>query len=92
MVLQNLYGTAGGLFIRSNDTIVRGIRATTNTVTGQNSVYGTHWSDMFTSDTDGIVKLSCNEPTEFTATQYEAVTLGIGAGFTSTGALSMPNL
>ena len=92
LVLQNIYGTAGGLFIRSNDTIVRGIRATTNTVTGQNSVYGTHWSDMFTSDTDGIVKLSFNEPTEFTATQYEAITLGTGAGFTSTGALSMPNL
>lgn len=62
----------------------------TNTVTGQASVYGTDFWDVFTSDTAGCVVLSMNEPTVETAAYYTAV-----AGtpkFTSAGGLTMQAL
>ena len=62
----------------------------TNTTTGQASVYGTHFTDVFTSDTAGRVVLAMNEPTTETAAYYTAV-----AGtpkFTSAGGLSMASV
>jgi hypothetical protein len=62
----------------------------TNTTTGQASVYGTHFWDVFTSDTAGRIVLSMNEPTAETVAYYTVV-----AGtpkFTSAGGLSMPTL
>lgn len=62
----------------------------TNTVTGQTSVYGTHFGDVFTSDTAGRVVLAMNEPTAETVANYTVV-----AGtpvFTSAGGLVMAAL
>lgn len=59
----------------------------TNTVTGQVSVYGTHFCNAFVSDTVGRVWLAMNEPTAETAGQVSIV-----AGtpkFTSAGGLVM---
>ena len=55
-------------------------------------MYGTHWFDSITSDTAGVIWLAFNEPTAFSASQYEAVSLGTGAGFTSGGQIVMPNV
>jgi hypothetical protein len=59
----------------------------TGLLTGQVSVYGTHWRDGFTSTTAGRIAILMNEPTAETTTQ---VTLTNGAAFTSAGGLYMP--
>ena len=59
----------------------------TGALTGQISVYGTHWRDSFTSTTAGRIAVLMNEPTAETITQ---VTLTNGAAFTSAGGLYMP--
>lgn len=56
-------------------------------LTAGSAVYGTHWRDCFTSTTAGRIVIMMNEPTTLTAAQ---VSLTGGAGFTSTGGLSMP--
>ena len=59
----------------------------TGALTAQTSVYGTHWSDGFTSTTVGRIAILMNEPTADTAAQ---VALANGANFTSAGGLYMP--
>jgi hypothetical protein len=59
----------------------------TGALSGQVSVYGTHWLNCFTSATAGRIAVLMNEPTAETATQ---VTLTNGAAFTSGGSLYMP--
>ena len=92
VTIESVSGTVGSLQTLALDTQVKGVRATSNSVSGGASVYGTHWFDMFDSDTVGRVWLAFNEPTTFSASQYEAVSLGTGAGFTSAGQIVMPNL
>ena len=53
--------------------------------TGQTSVYGTHWRDVFTAATTGSVWLEMNEPTAASAAQC-AATGGVPQ-FSSTGNL-----
>lgn len=89
---ENLSGTNGSVATASVNTIARGLRATSNSTSGQAACYGTHWFDMFTSATAGLIWLAFNEPTAFSADQFEAVQLGAGAGFTSSGNLVMPNI
>lgn len=62
----------------------------TNTVTGQASVYGTHFWDAFVSDTVGRVVCSLNEPTTETA-GYVTIASG-NPRFTSAGNVSMPTV
>lgn len=59
----------------------------TGALTGQVSVYGTHWRDGHTSTTAGRIAVLMNEPTALTTDQ---VTLTGGAAFTSAGGLYMP--
>lgn len=82
----------GSQLTASLDTIAKNLKCASNSVTGVTAVYGTHFFDMFESDTQGRIWLAFNEPTAFSADQYEAVSLGTGAGFTSAGQISMPNL
>jgi len=91
MLFEHVYGTWTQLqtMIAVNG-IYRNIGGT-NTTTGQTSVYGTHWIDVFTSDTVGRVVLAMNEPTVATA-PYITASFGANAGFTSTGQVAMPNL
>lgn len=72
------------------DGIYRNIKSL-NTVSGQTSVYGTHWLDCFSSDSSGRIVLAFNEPTAGTAS-YITTVFGDKAGFTSTGQVVMPNL
>lgn len=61
----------------------------TGALTAQVSVYGTHWSDGFTSTTAGRIAILMNEATTSTLTQ---TTLSGGAAFTSAGGLYMPTI
>ena len=71
---------------------IRGGRYT-NSVTGQSSVYGTHWQDGFTSTTAGRLIIACNEPTSDTTSQCSfTLNTALGSGFTSAGDVSMTQL
>lgn len=90
--IQDCSANIGAIRTLAWDGIAKGVRAVSNSVSGSSSVYGTHWFDMFTSDTAGRVWLAFNEPTDVTASQYTAVSLGTNAGFTSFTSISMPNI
>lgn len=62
----------------------------TTSVTGQASVYGTHFWDAFVSDTVGRITLPMNEPTSLTAA-YVTTVAGTPK-FTSAGQLVMASL
>lgn len=65
----------------------------TPSVTGQVSVYGTHWQDAWTSTTAGQLVIACNEPTADTADQCSfTLNAAVGSGFTSAGNVSMKSL
>ena len=64
-------------------------RGTGLAYTAQTAVYGTHWSDHFTSTTVGRLAIVMNEPTTNTASQ---VSLTGGAAFTAAGGLYMPTI
>lgn len=92
ITFENVQGTVGSQQTLAVNALGKGLRCASNSVTGGASVYGTHWFDMFASDTAGRIWLAFNEPTAFSADQYQAVSLGTGAGFTSAGQLVMPNV
>lgn len=92
MTFENLRGTVGAVVTAGVNTQGKGLRAASNSVTGQASVYGAHWFDMFYTDTTGGVFLAFNEPTAFSDDQYELVVGGTGFGFTSAGQVVMPNV
>lgn len=69
----------------------KGVGAALNTVTPQVSVYGTHWIDLFTTDTIGRIVAIMNEPTVETAA-YSSLTLSGLGGFTSAGTLSLQSV
>lgn len=65
----------------------QGCSAGFNAVTGQASVYGTHYSDIFMGDTNGRFILAMNEPTTETAGQFTLVSGS--AKFNSSGGVLM---
>ena len=74
--------------LTANNMICKGCRFT-NSVTGQTAVYGTHWTDCWTSTTAGRLVLQMNEKT---ALEPSASSYSVIAGtpkFTSTGNLYM---
>jgi hypothetical protein len=89
---DHVYGTTGATQFNSNNTQFRALRSASSLTTGQSSVYGSHWLDMFTTDTAGQINLRYNEPTASTADQFQDVVSGPGFGFTSAGQLVMPNV
>jgi hypothetical protein len=72
--------------LTANNMIAKGCRWT-NSTTGQTAVYGTHWSDIWTSTTAGRIVLQANEKTtaEPSASSYSV--LSGTPKFTSTGNL-----
>jgi hypothetical protein len=89
---ESIHGTVGSLQTLSLNTLVKGVRATSNSVTGGASVYGTHVFDMFTGDTDGRLWFAMNEPTAFSADYVTLTLAGSTGGFTSGGQVSMPTV
>lgn len=90
MTYEHVYGDfADAIVVADLNSVLKNCGGT-NTVTGQSSVYGTHFWDAFTSDTAGRVVLSMNEPTTETSS---LVTYVSGAPkFTSAGQLTMPTV
>ena len=61
----------------------------TNAVTAQTAIYGTHWQDFHVSSTVGRIQIMMNESSPLTTSQ---ISLTGGAAFTSTGGLFMPTV
>jgi hypothetical protein len=93
VALTNVWGDAAdSQTILSINTIAKGCRFTLAT-SGQNSCYGTHWSDAWTSTTTGRIVVHCNEPTAATVSQCAATLDNAnGSGFTSAGNVVMARL
>ena len=94
ITIENVHALSGtNIVTAAINGITKGVRGTANDTTGQSAVYGVHFFDMFDSPAtvDGRVYVGFNEPTSDTA-PYVTSTLGAGAGFTSTGSCSMPNI
>lgn len=88
LLFEDCYGDfADAITSAGLNMLVRG-GGGTNSVTGQASVYGTHFGGAFTSDTVGRLWLALNEPTSETA-QYTETNFSAGSGFTSAGGLSL---
>jgi hypothetical protein len=66
---------------------VKGLSVGTPTVTGQTSVYGTHWMDVFRGGDTGVLILAMNEPTAETVGYYTNVA-GV-VKFNSSGGVEM---
>ena len=90
IVIDNVWGGyASSNYVNPLNSTARGMRCNTFT-SGQSAVYGSHWSDMFTTDTTGRILIACNEPTVASASQC-TVTSGSPL-FTSAGSVSMPSV
>ena len=88
MLFEHVYGDGTDAHVQAClNATVRNIGGTPTT-SGQASVYGTHVSDYFTSDTTGAVLFHFNEPTNETV-GYTSSNFSEGSGFTSAGNLSM---
>jgi hypothetical protein len=85
---ENVFGDyADAVDVMACLNMVRKGMGGTGALTGQTSVYGTHWRDGFTSTIAGRIAILMNEATSATASQ---VSLSGGAAFTSAGGLYMP--
>lgn len=91
LLIEHCVGTVGAIVTAAINALVKAVRAASNSVTGQASVYGTHFFDMFDADTTGRIWFAFNEPTDFNSA-YVSTTFGVGAGFTSGGQAAMPNI
>ncbi len=89
---ENLRGTTGSTITSSVNTLAKGLRSASNSVTGSASVYGTHVFDMFESNTAGRVWWAMNEPTAFSNSYVTLTLAGSAGGFTSGGQVAMPTV
>jgi len=88
--ITNVWGDgADSQAIAALNVLARGCRWT-NSVTGQASVYGFHWQDIFITATQGRFAIAMNEQLAETAAQCQ-VTAG-NPRFTSGGQVAMPNV
>lgn len=88
MTYEHVYGDMADTMVVANLNSVIKSSGGTNTTTGQTSVYGTHFWNIFTSDTVGRVILSMNETTAETSSLV--TTVAGNPQFTSAGNLYMP--
>lgn len=90
ITFERVTGTVGAVATAGVNTLGKGLRAASNSVTEQASVYGTHFFDMFESDTAGRLWLALNEPTAFSSDFISLTLAGASGGFTSGGQVAMP--
>lgn len=74
--------------LTANNMICKGCRWT-NSTTGQTAVYGTHWTDIWTSTTAGRIVIQANEKTALEPSASSYTVLSGTPKFTSTGNLYM---
>lgn len=92
IVAESISGTLD--YIRANalNTALKGIRGNRVNTAGGSAVYGSHYFDMFTSDTEGRVWFAMNEPTAATSDNVTLTLTGSTGGFTSAGEVALPNV
>jgi len=73
-LFERLCSTVGSTQTLSNNSLLKGGRFASNSITGWASVYGTHTFDMFESDTAWRIWRAMNEPTASTL-QFVTLTL-----------------
>ncbi|NJK44523.1 MAG: hypothetical protein HC933_09735, partial [Pleurocapsa sp. SU_196_0] len=71
IVLESVFGDFADAPVLAALNAVSKSAGGTHATTGQVSVYGTHWTDMFISATVGRVMVLCNEPTTSSAAQCQ---------------------
>ena len=91
LLVEHCLGTTGSVATAALNATVRAVRSASNSVTGQASCYGTHYFNMYYSDTTGRIWFAFNEPTS-TSSPYVTTNFGVGAGFTSGGQAALPNV
>jgi hypothetical protein len=89
VTFESISGTVGSVQTLSLNTLVKGIRTASNSVTGGAAVYGSHVFDLFESDTVGRIWWAMNEPTSFSNSFVTLTLAGAAGGFTSAGQVSM---
>lgn len=89
IVEKNVFGDYADAPLAAVLNLTRLGGGSTNALTAQTAIYGTHWMDYFTSTTAGRLAIMMNDPTSETASQ---VSLSGGAAFTSAGGLYMPTI
>ena len=89
-VYEHVYGDGADAIVLAGLNETAKNCAGTTSVTGQASVYGTHFWDAFVSDTVGRITLPMNEPTAETA-PYVTIVAGTPK-FTSAGQIVMASL
>jgi len=92
ITIENVSAQIGAMTYNSLDSSFKGIRAASAQTTGQSSVYGSHVTDIFNSNTQGNVLFVANEPTAKTLSTVTLTLAGSTGGFTSTGSCSMPTV
>lgn len=92
ITFENIYSTIGSLQTLSLNTLVKSVRAASNSVTVGASVYGTHIFDMFIDDNNGRIWWAMNEPTSFSSDYVTLTLVGSRGGFTSGGQVAMPTI
>lgn len=89
-VMQDCVGSVGALTVASLESIVKGCRTASFSATGQASVYGTHFHDLYFTNTTGAIRFDFNEPTLNTASSVSLTLASAAGGFTSAGNVAMP--
>ena len=92
LTLESTSGTVGSVQTLSLNTLLKGIRTASNSITGGGSVYGSHTFDLFESDTVGRIWWAMNEPTAFSNSFVTLTLAGSRGGFTSGGQVAMPTV
>jgi hypothetical protein len=87
---ERLGGTVGAIQTLSLNTLVKGNRSASNSITGGASVYGSHVFDMFESDILGRIWWALNEPTDATVSDVTLTLTSSKGGFTSGGQVVLP--
>lgn len=91
-LIQDVHSNTGAITVNAINATGRGIRQASNATGGSVAVYGTHFMDLFFSDTVGAFLYVFNEPTAETATYVTLSLAGAAGGFTSVGTVAMPTV
>jgi hypothetical protein len=91
-LFESLGGSNGASRLLCVNGSAKDMRSASLGTTAGTAVYGTHYLDVFTSDTTGNVGFAMNEPTVQTAPYVSLVLAGTAGGFTAAGQAAMPNV
>lgn len=93
ITIENTVGQASSIGIQALNMLVKGIRGVLTNFPSGSSVYGSHFVNAFSSDTQGLLQFLMSEPTAFTDSFVTLTLAGSNGGFTSsTSQVYMPTV